>query len=381
MRAERPRHWGCLSRRAWRAVAASAAIGSVPLALHAQAPVLLQGVADAELWSTDATSNLLTRNDGRLAALGRLQLWGAWEPLSGLTFYAEGLAEGGPARSAVDRYRVDANQFGVRYAASPRFVIDAGRLTPVIGTFAARRFSTRNPLIGLPDGYSLDYPLGVEVSGETLHLDYRAAMVSLPTTHAGYVPPPTARLRPAVGAGVTPVVGLRIGGSVTAGPYLNRNYAVGTTDGESWTEYDQRVIAADASFARGYLELRAEAARGTYDVPGVAGTVSGFTYYGEAKYTLTPRLFIAARGERNKYPFIRASGSAAVYTARLTDFVDAEAGVGYRFSQSTLLKATVRADRWWVANGAIGFRGQGGHALAAQLSQAFDVLDWLRPVR
>ncbi|HEY5063017.1 MAG TPA: hypothetical protein VII52_15865, partial [Gemmatimonadaceae bacterium] len=142
--------------------AAMAASAGTPIVtpIAAQTPVLLQGVADAEFWSTNATSNLLTRNDGNPGVLGRLQMWGAIEPVRGLVFYAEGLAEAGPARAPTLSNNLYANQFGVRYTASRGLVFDAGRLTPVIGTFASRRFSTRNPLIGLPDGYSLDYPLG-----------------------------------------------------------------------------------------------------------------------------------------------------------------------------------------------------------------------------
>ncbi|MDB4876967.1 MAG: periplasmic sensor hybrid histidine kinase [Gemmatimonadetes bacterium] len=348
--------------------------------VHAQGGVLLQGVADAEFWSTNASSNLLTRNKGRPAGLGRVQLWGAYEPVRGLVFYAQGMAEGGPARVESDRYDVYSNQFGVRYASSRALVIDVGRLTPVIGTFASRRFSTRNPLIGLPDGYSLDYPLGAEISGETTHLDYRAAMVSLPADHVGYVPSPTPRLRPAIGGGITPFVGLRVGASFTAGSYLNRDLAAAQYGATDWTEYQQRVFALDASFSRGYLETHAEFARGNYDVPGRTTGLTGYTYYGEAKYTLSPRLFVAVRLERNKYPFIRPAQTVS-WSSRLTDFVDGETGVGYRLTSSTLLKASVRADRWWIRPGTPGFYGQGGHAIAMQLSQAFDVLDWFNPAR
>ena len=108
---------------------------------------------------------------------------------------------------------------------------------------------------------------------------------------------------------------------------------------------------------------------------GARDAVSGFTYYGEAKYTFSPRFFLAARAERNKYPFIRPT-SSATWVANLTDFVDGEVGGGYRLAASTLFKVSVRGDRWWVRSGATGFRGQGGHAIAVQLSQAFDVLNW-----
>lgn len=337
--------------------------------------LLLQGIVDGEGWSTSTTSNLLTRNDGRPAGLGRLDLWGAYEPFSGLVLYAEGAGEGGPARS--DRgTTIYANQLGIRYATTPVFVIDVGKMTPVIGTFAPRHFSTRNPLIGVPDGYTLQYPIGVKVSGNAGIFDYRAAMVSLPTTHVGYQPDASPILRPAIGGGITPLVGLRLGGSFTVGPYLNKDDAPSLPVGAKWSDFHQRVAALDASYSIGYLETHAEAARGTYDVP-LRGPITGFTYYGEAKYTFTPRFFLAMRAERNKYPFIRASTVVGgTYADRLTDFIDGEFGAGYRVSRNTLVKASVREDRWWVKPNT-GFRGDGGHAIAIQVSQAFDVMDML----
>ena len=342
----------------------------------AQGSVLLQGILDGEAWSTNTSSNLLTRNVGRPAGLGRLQMWGAYEPVRHWVLYAQGEAEAGNARNSTETHDFYSDQFGIQYSLNQMFVVDAGKLTPLIGTFSTRRFSTRNPLIGIPDGYSLQYPLGVKVSGEMSHFDYRAAMVSLPADHLGYVPRATARLRPAIGAGFTPIVGARIGASFTVGPYLNHSIGATQLVGKSWSAYDQRVLALDAAFSRGYLETHAEFARGSYDVPGRANAVSGFTYYGEAKYTLSPRFFLAARAERNKYPFIRPT-SSATWIANLTDFVDGEVGGGYRLATSTLFKLSVRGDRWWVRSGASGFRGQGGRAIAVQLSQAFDVMNWV----
>jgi hypothetical protein len=366
-----------ISRLGLVAVAVGVA-AAAPSRVSAQGSVLLQGIADGEFWTTNTRSNLLTRNQGQPAGLARLQMWGAYEPFPGLVAYAQGAFEGGTARYEAEQEEVSSDQFGLRYTASQHFVIDAGRLQPVIGTFASRHFSTRNPLIGEPDGYSLDYPLGVEVFGDASKFDYRAAMVSLPTSHTGYEPTPTPRLRPAIGGGFTPIVGLRFGASFTVGPYLSRDVPVAALKGRSWSDFHQRVMAFDASFSHGYLETHAEAARGRYDIP--SGAITGFTYYGEAKYTLTPRFFIAGRAERNKYPFIRpitaTSAPTATWTARLTDFVDGELGVGYRLSPSTLIKTSVRGDRWWVRATAPGFRGQGGHAVALQVSHAFDVIEW-----
>jgi hypothetical protein len=354
-------------------VALGIGVSAAPRA-RAQGGVLLQGIVDAEGWSTNAKSNLLTRGDGHAAGLGRLTAWGAYEPFSKIVFYAEGEVESGNATH--DRETdVYSHQYGVRYSASRLVVLDLGRTTPIIGTFAPRHYSTRNPLIGEPDGYTIDYPLAIKLSGEATHFDYRAALVSLPTSHDNYQPEPTGRLRPAIGAGVTPFVGFRLGGSFTIGPYLNNDIPATSLVGRTWSDFKQTVIAFDAAFARGYLETYAEGARGTYEVPG-RPDITGFTYYGEVKYTFTPRFYLAARAERNDYPSIRPASTG--FTARLWDFMDGEFGGGFRASRSTLVKASVRGDRWWgLRDNQPGFLGRGGYAIALQVSQAFDVTSWM----
>jgi hypothetical protein len=344
-----------------------------PFALRAQGGVLVQGIADVEFWSTDSGSNLLTRNFGRPGALGRLDLWGAAEPWRGMVFYAQGEAAGGPAQNSTGRIDAGFEQLGVRYSPSTAFVLDLGKMPGIVGTFAARRFSTRNPLIGLPDGYPIEYPVGVEVSGSGRHFDYRVAAVSLPVFHPGYVPDPTAALRPAIGAGFTPFTGLRVGGSATWGPYLNASLPATLLDGQPWQHYQQRIGALDLAYSHDYLEVHAEWARGSYDVPTFTNAVSGETWYVEGKYTFGARLFVALRAERNDYPFIRPA-SATVWTGRPTDFDDGEFGVGYRVNASLLTKVSYRLDQWHLTPAEAPFLGSGGHALAVQLSQAFDVL-------
>lgn len=365
-------------RSALAAVAVAVAVFVPVRHARAQGGVLLQGIVDGEFWATDSVSRLLTRNGGHPGALGRLTMWTAVEPWSGIVLYAQGLVEGGPAQDEQET-EVYLDQLGLRYARSPEFVVDVGKMPQVIGTFASRRFSTRNPLIGMPDGYPLRYPAGVQVSGASHDFDYRAAMVSLPVTHPDYVPEPTARYRPAVGGGFTPWVGTRVGASFTRGPYLGRGVPASLLAGQSWDSYDQTVMALDAQFARGYLETRGELGRGTYEVPGQPD-ITGLTYYVEAKYTFTPRVFVAARGERNRYPFIRPpADSTGTWTSALTDFRDGELGVGVRLGARTLLKTSVRLDDWTAS-----YRnpdGIHGHAFAVQLSRSFDVMDWLPVMR
>ena len=112
------------------------------------------------------------------------------------------------------------------------------------------------------------------------------------------------------------------------------------------------------------------------------GSITGLTYYGEVKYTFTPRFFLAARAERNKYPFIRprptvggtcGSPPHRFRRRRVRRWLSG-------LDERRCSKSSVRGDRWWVKPGG-GFRGQGGYAFAVQMSQAFDVMDWFDKYR
>jgi hypothetical protein len=345
--------------------------------LRAQSPVLLQGIVDAEGWATDTNSTFLARNAGRPGALGRLVLWGALEPLRGLVLYANGESELGAASNSLNDASLD--QAGLRYTRSRRLVVDAGKFPHVIGTFAARHFSTRNPLIGSPDAYPVQYPDGVQLSGATRILDYRVALVDLPVFHAGYTPEPDRAWRPALGVGITPIVGVRLGVSGMAGPYLNRDLTAAQLAQRDWRSYKQRVVAADLAVSAGYFELNAEAANASFDVPNRAEALSGLAYYVEGKYTPAARLYFAARLERNDYPFIMAF--PGFWVARKTDFHNEEVGLGFRYTATTLLKASYRRDRWHVNGDNKAFVKPGGHAFGVQVSQTFDVMDWIERAR
>jgi hypothetical protein len=351
---------------------------AAPAGARAQGGVMLQGIADAELWKTTRESLLLARRGGRLGTVERLQLWGAVEPVRGVVLYAQGQVETGSARTEAGT-EVYADQIGVKYAPSPALVLDVGKMPHPVGEFAARRFSNRNPLVGAPDGYPVEYPLGAQLSGARGRVDYRAAVVSLPVFHEGYVPDPSARARPALGAGITVAPGVRLGASATWGSYLNCDVPTTLLAGRSWQAPQQRVGGLDAQISRGYLELHGELGASSTDVPGASRPARGLTYYGEAKYTLTPRLFVAGRFERNDYPYI-APVDAAHWSSSATNVYNGELGAGFRLTRTTLLKLSGRADRWMVPAALRPVLPNGG-ALAFQLSQSFDVLDLARPRR
>ena len=359
--------------------AAASLLGALLLAgaaarASAQGGYLVQGVADAELWKTDSASSLLARNGGRPAALGRLTVWGAVEPLRNLILFADLYGEAGPARHEPGS-EVYVNQLGVRYTPSDAFTIEAGKVRHVVGLFATRRLSVRNPLIGAPDGYSEVYPVGVVASGTVGRVDYRAGMLSLPLTREDYVPESGADYRPALGLGFTPVMGVRLGVTASAGSYLNPEIPSASLAGREWCDYDQRIVAAELQLSHGYFEGNAEAARSSYDVPGTE-PVDGWSGYVEGKLTLSPRVYLAARVQRNDYPYIAERGDGGWIAVR-SAFTEAEIAGGYRFGPSTLGKLALRRDRWTPSPNP-GAPQANGYALVTQLSQAFDVVELLR---
>lgn len=99
------------------ACAAAMMLATLPTRAAAQSDVLLQGIADLELWKTDARSVLLSRAGGRLAPAATVHLWTAWEPAAGFTLYALGEAEAARGEHEVE---LGIDQAGVRWARSSR---------------------------------------------------------------------------------------------------------------------------------------------------------------------------------------------------------------------------------------------------------------------
>ena len=355
-----------------RALALATFLGTAASApASAQGGILFQGVLDAEMWKTDSLSSLLARNGGKPGAMGRIGLWAAVEPWRDVVMFGQLSAETGPGRQE-EGSELYVTQYGTRWSPSDALVLEAGKMTHVVGAFVSRHLSFRNPLVGMPDGYSLVYPFGVKVAGSASVFDWRAAVLSKPMTHEGYTVEPSHTPRPAVGAGITPFVGFRLGASATMGPYLNHELAPTLLAGREWRSYRQRLVAADMQLSRGYFEAFAELARGSYDVPG-GEPVAGLTWYVETKYTFTPRLYGAVRVERNDYPYIMPRDDFT-WVADKSDFTDVEVGAGFRLTSSMLAKLSVRADHW-VPNPNPFAPQTSGRAVAIQLSQTFDLVE------
>ncbi len=346
---------------------------------EAQQRFLLQGIFDAELHDTDADSLLLSRNDGDLSALGRLQLWTAFQLTPGLQIYALGEAESDDS-SGERETEAELEQLALRYTSqsSNYYFIEAGRILSPLFAYSNYHLSTQNPLIGQPPIYSSSYPEGIQAAGSSGKLDYRAAWVNEPDFNHYYIPIyPSSALRPVLGFGVTPIQALRFGLSYTKGPYLNRRLEAYLPPGNGWKDFDQSILGFDFQFSRGYLELKGQLVVSRYEIPFQPQRSDDTSWYVELKYTWTPRLYGAVRFGVNRATFIRHAGESS-WKASEQKFRDLEVGLGYRFSPNTLLKFAYRGDHWDRESYA-GYPIADGHSFSLQLSHFFDLGSRLVP--
>jgi len=337
---------------------------------------LVEGIFDAELYLTDPDSLLLSRNEGDLATLGRLQLWSAFQISPGLQIYALAEVETDNSSGARET-EAEIEQFALRYTSqsSPYYFLEAGKILSPLAAYPNRHLSTQNPLIRQPYIFSTTYPVGVQVAGSSGWFDYRAAVLDLPDFNPEYlVAEPDSAFRPALGFGVTPFTGLRFGFTYTKGPYLNRQLDAYLPPGTDWHDFDQRVLGFDFQFSRGYLELNGQLVNSRYEVPFHDQRTDDTSYYLELKYTWTPRLYGAARYGNYQAAFISHTGDLS-WVAPSRKYSDLEVGLGYRFSSNTLFKVAYSYDHWNTEDTSEDvFRN--GHSLGLQLSYNFDLGSW-----
>jgi hypothetical protein len=360
-----------ISRRAMLLLAFFAAAGTTSRV--AAQTIGAEVLGSVEFWKTDAGSRLLALNDGDPMILGRLYGFAVWQPTRSLRLMAIGEAYGVTGDdSEID---IDVELLSLRWWHSRALRIEAGKILLPIGEFASRRFANVNPLIGMPDTYVSEYPLGGSVTGAIGAVDYTAAVVSLPAVNVRYTPEPGARLRPVVGVGVSAGPGFRIGAAVTHGSYLSADLSASLPAGTSWDDFNQTVVTVDAHFSRGRFDTRAEAAWSSYDVPTVADPVRGLGWYAESRASISPRLFVAARFEDNRYPFVMPV-SPQFWVGTATTQMNGEVGLGYQISRDALVKTSLRKDHWPVHD-ISGTSFPDGYAFAVQFSLHADLVELL----
>lgn len=287
--------------------------------------------------------------------------------------------------SAFLQLMTDANSV-VIYGAYVRFTdlagkylnVQAGYLPTTIGSFGARVYSDKNPLIGtplvfnyhsnlvgfindsmrtveqllarrdirynigLPVVYDACWNTGAELYGSVGKLDYSLALlsgaVSLPTIEQYKdVPQVTSKLN----YYFTP--GLMVGAAGFYGPYLSEYvYADEIPEGHDYIDYMNYGIGYDFYWSTRYLEIFSESYHATWEHPYLPD-LSVNSGYVEAKYKFSPGWYVAGR-----YDFFEPgsvstdSDSKQKWDYPVTRY---EFGVGRHLSRQALLKLVTQLNR------------------------------------
>jgi hypothetical protein len=197
----------------------------------------------------------------------------------------------------------------------------------------------RGPRVNLLSGL---YPLGAQATLSTVHWDARVAVMDtsplrLRRVFASYDRPNPPRFtNVVVGAGVTPLVGLRIGASVTRGGWMRAGESPTTTGTR-----DATVATIESEFAFRHTSLAAEWVHDTLDTSLGDRAMNG--WYVQGAQSISPRWFVAARVER-------IDTTLPVPDATQQHFNATEQTLGFRLTPEITVRASHRqAERFGTA--------------------------------
>lgn len=258
------------------------------------------------------------------------------------------------------------------------FHVLAGKLPWLIGTFAPRTYSDKNPLIGKPliyqhhttlvwytlptdadallaargtgqsgigylggDGYGMPvvddswWDTGVVASGSVRGFEYSLGLNN-GTPGWGNGAEDENRENTMLGRiGYAPVPWLRFGVSGAHGPYLIENLNMTLPAGQRPEDYHQQLWMGDLEVLSGHVELRAEGVANTWETPHL-GNLDVRGGYVEGKFTLTAGLWAAARWDAMRFSDVTdSSGTSQPWDC---DQDRLETGLGLRWDRNVFLK-------------------------------------------
>lgn len=287
----------------------------------------------------------------------------------------------------------DANGLYLRYRpfSSRAVAIQAGRVPPILGGFARRRYNSDNPLIGYPLAYQyptlirseasvgsieelvgfrgrggrLRYPIGEEEVEAGLPMIDALRWDTGVQLHLGEdsVDPVSVQIAvtqgvasdPRVGdnnsgkqisgrVGIRPAFYLTLGGSLAVGDYVSDaliaqldDVARPSSELNRKTDKKQRFGAVDVEFSRGPWQLRSEFIYSSWDSPALGVALSARSVYGELRRTLYPGLHVAARLGRMDYSDVAHDGQQVSWDSPVTRL---ETGIGYRIQRHWQVKVS-----------------------------------------
>ena len=179
------------------------------------------------------------------------------------------------------------------------------------------------------------YPLGGQVTLSGTRWDARAAVIDTSPLRrrrvvASVNPPRFGNV--VIGGGVTPVVGLRLGASVTQGGWARAGESPVVTE-----DRDATIVAVESEFSFAFTKLAAEWVHDTIETSSGKHVATGWFFQGQQ--TLAPRWFVAARIERMDSPVVLPT---VVAEQQLTN---TEEVLGFRLTPELTLRGGHRARR------------------------------------
>ena len=269
-----------------------------------------------------------------------------------------------------EQWRADEYALRVTPWSDGRFNLQVGKFSTVVGTWVQRHLSWDNPFVNAPLPYEtaslvsdVELPLtgnsfkgvpgfdkyeflpilwgpvyatGASVAGRIGMLEYAVEVKNAPVSSRPESWDDFESGRPSVDLRVScrPNEAWQFGFSAGEGPYLRPN-ARPLPSQANFGDYRQFVFGQDISYARGHLQVWAEAFESRFQVPRL-GDANIFAYYVEAKYKITPQLYGALRW--NQEFFYSGTDPTGRPVARPPDVWRIDAALGYRFTAHTQLK-------------------------------------------
>lgn len=182
------------------------------------------------------------------------------------------------------------------------------------------------------------YPFGGSVTVSATRWDARAAVIDASPLRPRrvFTPPngPPRFTNVVVGGGVTPVIGLRVGGSVTRGGWRRAGENAATLEDRTGTVY-----TLESEFSFRYTKVAAEWTHDRVELQ-TGGHTWATGWFVVAQQTVSPRWFVAARVERMGARTVDATGAA-----RVQHFDGIEPVIGYRLTPDVTLRGGYRARR------------------------------------
>ncbi len=341
-------------------------------------PVLAQfrvsGQATAEFFKSENGVSQYTVDEGRSTFAWRWDLFADAAISDHVAFLSN-------IRMLQDQVlHIDRLSIRVSDVASSGIAVEAGQIDIPFGDLGDRRFPQQNPFFDLPlmnehittlcktdyklwvlfPGFAVSgngvrlldqglYDLGIKAYGSAGMFGYEAALINGMVSETGTYSPNGMNVSGGLGKvlrlTVTPTMGLTFGFSYAFGPFMKDQYADSGSAlaGEHPGDYPQQAAAGDVDIEIGHLSVRGIGVYNRWRYIG-GQNLDAVSYSAEAQYTLTPRIYAAARVGGIQFNTINALVTSynfrpAPFSGRWDDNVTrVELAAGYRIERNLLFK-------------------------------------------